>query len=380
MRKKYISVAVIIMVLGYFTCITINSLLISGVIYRYNSVKSIYVGESADYCTLKISSTNEKSMRDIFDTMDILSEYGRIEVVQGISENLTNNGQDTTVEFIPTSFKQEVGWIPPILSGRYFCIEDNDNNQLSIVIGKSVSEKLGLGINDEVDFYNKRYKIIGIMGSEYENTLWDDAVQITINNLPNDYTDKLNKVLTVSSGSDRKLNFRVIFRITQENFDNVKGDIQAKFKSLDIEFKEEEKTIDGSVLWSEIREVVFDSLPILIVSIITIRNISYLWIQNRKYEIAIRKILGGTNNLIQKEIIREVIGIGIVSMLFSLLLQRLLEKYFESTMLEIGLSLQVSYGTFIICSIVTLIIGWISIRKPLNLIIDMKPIEILKDE
>lgn len=109
-------------------------------------------------------------------------------------------------------------------------------------------------------------------------------------------------------------------------------------------------------------------------------NISYLWIQDRKYEIAIRKILGGTNNLIQKEIIREVIGIGIVSMIFSLLLQRLLEKYFESTMLEIGLSLQVSYGTFIICSIVTLIIGWISIRKPLNLIIDMKPIEILKDE
>ncbi|NLK95272.1 MAG: hypothetical protein GX275_08795 [Clostridiales bacterium] len=380
MRKQYKSLAVFIMILGYFICITINSLLVSGVIYRYNSSKSIYVGKSTDYSIIEISSSKEKSKDEVFQALDILSEYGRFDVIQGVNEKLQNNVDDTLVELIPTSYKEDKEWLPPILYGTYFSSVDSTNEEASIVIGKSVAEKLSVGINDNVIFYEKSYKVIGILGSEYENTLWDNVAQIPINNLPDNYLDKFNEILHVYRNEENKLNFKLLLRVNQERSKEVINEIDTKLQELSIEIKKEEATQEISVVWSDIKEVVSDSLPILIVSIITISNISNFWIKNRKDEIAIKKVLGGTNYIIQREIRREVIVVGIISTVISFIAQRLLEKYLEPTMLNIGLSLQVSYGTFIVCFLITLFVGYISVRRPINLIVDMKPIEILTGE
>lgn len=249
-------------------------------------------------------------------------------------------------------------YIPNIIRGRYFNLEDFDLSTPVAVIGKNMIKNI-LKKNDiEYILINDiEYEVIGIMGGE--DSLLNDKFIINFN----DYN------------LDNSINEESFYQIENNEsliLNNLKKDLSLlddKIKILEDSSLNIINPISGYVKYR-----IYYLAFIFIIFIISTINISNFYMSKREKEIGILKAIGIRNSRIYLKIILEYEIISILSFLMGLLIHYLLYVCIYNKQLYYN----IDFKNLVIIVIISLIVGFIGCYIPLVKLIKTSPIKIMK--
>lgn len=169
--------------------------------------------------------------------------------------------------------------------------------------------------------------------------------------------------------------------VTYINKNINKEEIVGDIKKLDLQGIGGGKlSIDEVNLKSDEKgEINFIPIIIVVVSFINVCTFSLMWITSRKREIALYKAIGANNLEIFKILIIEIIGISIISFVVALIIQQGV-NYFVNANNLIGKYIFIDFITLIKCSLVILIMSFLSVLPSYITSTYYKPAEVLKEE
>lgn len=261
---------------------------------------------------------------------------------------------------IPTMYNENIEWRPNIIYGRLLTLEESLSNEKTAVIGyelyKNLFPNTSFNADLEIDLYGTTYKIIGVIGRTKRYSPQNNQIIIPYKNYFDFYIEEpdLNQILIYIKGHQELINF-------DSNFSNL-------------------NLVDSPIYINDIRiplKLIFViGILLLLTTIINQSNLFSFWINNRKKELLVKKILGATNFSIVMDILKEIIFISITSTFLALCLQ-----YFIQLKLNPLLSdyeLKVTLLNFNIALLVSIIVSIISSIIPIRLILSMDITEELK--
>lgn len=378
--KNKLLVLLLIMV-GYILCITIISMMANQIVLDIKIHDNINMGNSDKRSILSIlSDYNTDFDGDPIDVIREVSNYGKVDVLRLGTDNISSDGYSAEAQICPVLFHQNTDWTPLLAEGRYFSPEECSNGSSNILVGKNVASKLKVGIGSNVDFYGKEFEVIGILGPKYVKDQWDDVVSISLKALPDGYNKKLRNTLVDSSTSNKMLKLQMVLRINNDKLAEVSDKITTLFKSCKLKIDKIDHSDWRYSSASDIMATVLVLIPIMVVAVFNVVNISFFWIMDRKREITIKKALGANNKFIIATVRKEMMTIGLLSAVLSLILQGTCVSIFETKLNKAGLSLQISWVTFVVGVAVALFLGYIASILPTEKIVNMEPAEALRYE
>lgn len=255
-------------------------------------------------------------------------------------------------------------WKPNLLSGSYFNNKDYDNKNIAVV-GKNLESSCFWEAGRQYITINKeKYLVTGIMGRENREVMWNRMIYLPIECMETNLLNKLTE--------DKQINLLVTSKkiMTILDKDSIMNDFTNRFKNITITniYSGEEKNN------SSVQNVVLISILIFIVSIVNVMAMTLFWIIDRRKEIAVRKVLGFTNEDIINLIIKEMISIGILAVFCSIIIQLVLNIAINSWL---NMNLVIKMNNLIISIIVVLVSVFITSIAPIKIILKIKLTEIL---
>lgn len=368
-------------VFGYFLCITILSLVINAIELDKRDEEDWSQGKQGTVSYLIVGNYVSSSFTGKpIDVINEFSKYGKVDI-QDLPNQIVSVGKKLCQsQVIPTVYTKETDFIPIIIEGRYISIEESMRGDNVAVIGKDLSKSLGVGVNGKVKFYNKEYRVVGIFGPEFKMGAWDKVFCISVNGLPQDYMDVLNRSWVEESDKRKSLNLYLTFRVKDAEKKQIYGQIMSEMKSYNLYIDESKDSVESTFTNDDVSNTVKNGIPIIIVALFNVLNISFFWIMDRKNEITIKKVLGATDKFIMNRIREELLLISILSALLSFVTQSILYRKFEPFMNRMGWSFKLSWMTFICCIVVAIVLGYLSTIIPAKKIVAMKAAESLRNE
>ncbi|MFA9397693.1 MAG: ABC transporter permease [Clostridiaceae bacterium] len=385
-KKK--GATLVIAIFGYFLCITIMSIMINQVIL-YNKIwNNAKMGKVSNYVFAVVTSNLKEEFDG--DPMDMINEYakkGKVDIIGLGESDILSKDNNAKVQVIPTLFYKKTDWTPALIKGRYLTPEESIKGTPVVVIGKNIANDLKVDIGDTVEFYDMKYKVIGVMGFKYANQLsdsgkWDDVFVISLNGLPENYLNIFKeKTIKTQQNGKKYLGYRMIFRIKANQFEEVTNQINNDSNNKSVEISNTQSNQYGETsVFMDVKKTIYIAIPIIFVALFNVINISLFWIMDRKKEITIKKCIGATNKLMIKTMRIELMSIGIVATILSFLVQKLLENKLELFLNKFELSLQFSWVSFVISILMALGIGYLTTILPARKILSMEPAEALRYE
>jgi len=378
-KNKFVVLLVIIV--GYFLCITITSMMINQLVLSEKEAKNSSFGGQKNYSIVSLSNTAGTDFKG--NPVDIINEfakYGKVDVLKLNSETISTDKDSVAAFICPTSFMKKTDWTPLLGSGRYLTSEECSNGSSLILVGKKIAIKLKINVEDSIEFYGKKYRVIGIMGTNNMISSWDDLICMPFNSLPKNYLNVIKEKVVENTGGLNNLKIQIIFRVKQSKYEEVKNEILSNLNYNNLKVEKTETIPFISSLSEQAPKTILILIPIIITALFNVVNISFFWIMDRKKEITIKKALGATNKSIISSIRNELLAIGLTATILSFIVQVLLESTFESYLYKIGMSLEFSWITFAICILLALGLGYLTTILPADKILSMKPAEALRYE
>lgn len=368
-------------VFGYFLCITILSLVINAIELERRDQENWSQGKQGTVSYLTVGNYISSSFTGKpIDVINGFSKYGKVDI-QDLPNQIVSVGKKLCQsQIIPTVYTKETDFIPIINEGRYISIEESMRGDNVAVIGKDLSKSLGVGVNGKVKFYNKEYRVVGIFGPELKMGAWDKVFCISVNGLPKDYMDVLNRSWVEELDKRKSLNLYFTFRVKDAEKKQIYDQIKSEMKSYNLYIDESKENWEDTTAYENFRDIAKNGIPIIIVALFNVLSISFFWIMDRKNEITIKKVLGATNKFIMNRIRRELLLISILSALLSFITQTILYRKFEPFINRIGWSFKLSCRTFICCIVVAIVLGYLSTIIPAKKLVGMKAAEALRNE
>ncbi len=378
-KKKLI---LIVALLSYFLCITIMSILLNQVAFDRKIAKNVSMGYEENYSVVDVKSNKGKNIE--FKTVEILDKYaayGKVDVLGLGNSSIGYGSNHTDAEVCPTLFYKKPDWTPALIKGRYMTVEESAKGLPVLLLGKNTASIIKADLGSEVDFYGKKYKVIGILGMKYFHSDWDNSLVISLKGLPPDYiTEFEEKTMKADNNGSKVLDFRMVYRIDDDSYEKTINQANKELNNSVITTVPNTTSFGGRSLFVDIQRSMLITIPIIIVAVLNVINISLLWVMDRKREITIKKALGATDALIIKKMRNELMSIVVIAIALSFIVQKLLEESLESILFKLELSLQFSMLSFIISIIVSLGIGYLTTIIPARKILLMEPCEALRYE
>lgn len=370
-----------IIVSGYVITILAISMLISDIQNKILTYSQSNFGKSGERSAVFLFSDVEKNYN--YNTIDILKylgKFGEINVLKIGTEVFKSGTKTVQGEITPYYFEKQSNWEPMIYKGRHLTAQECMDNSKSVVIGYKIAQDLGVNVNDKINFYGSNYTVVGIMGKKNLSTNFDKAVYIPIGALPKEYLSNFEQKVTSSNGENCSLKIYLLFRV---NDSALKGDLSNLTKKFGKNTFHYEISQDVNLHedFSDIMiNIVLICLPLLIVALVNVINISIYWVSSRKKEISIKKVIGANDKFIRKSIEKDMIFVAIVSAIVSMLVQFILYLKLEPIVNNYGFSFNLTWLNFIIALIVSYGVGYLASIIPVEKSLDMNPADALKIE
>lgn len=378
-KNKYFNLFII--VLGYVLCITIMSLVINFYILNKKNSENDQQGKKENFSFVLVRSNPSKGFQgNVIDVITEFSKYGKADVLKLRNSIVSLGKKQAEAQIIPTEYRKDTDFIPMITSGRYISIDESVRGDKVAVIGKSLAKSLGVGVNGKVKFFGEEYKIIGILGPEFKESVWDKVFTTSVKGLPKSYLSILNDSCTEQSDKNKILNLNLTFRVKNSERQKVFDEISNSMNKYGVQIIESFGDMMDGGLGNAVFGITVITIPIIIAALFNVLNISFFWIMDRKKEITIKKVMGATNEYIIKRIRIELILISLISACASFIIQNILYRYFEQFIENTGLSFKLSVGTFIVCTIIAVMLGYLSTIIPTKKIVSMEAAEALRYE
>lgn len=233
-----------------------------------------------------------------------------------------------------------------ILEGRFFTNEDFKEDNNLAVIGKNVLKYTTLENNKRYILRGlDKYEVIGIIGKEELSSRYDDTILYNLNSVLKDNENLYRNTWWIDSETISRIDLEEIIK----NVDN-NGLIQ-------VDTMEDSSPNPLNQAIKGLKTLIINfTLIILCVLLTLIMSILY-WIDNISLEIGIRKNYGATNKDIFLDIVKRYILISIISIIVSLIFEKVL---FKIKFLEL-LNYKISYINIILSSVFVIIVGVIFI-------------------
>ncbi|MGL5414027.1 MAG: FtsX-like permease family protein [Clostridium sp.] len=243
-------------------------------------------------------------------------------------------------------------------SGIGFNGEDIKNNENEVMISKILeNEKEMIEINGFEEGI-RTFKVKGVFDDLEKNIVFSNKI----------FFEKVGEE-NLSFGLFRifirgeKENLERSIRILKDNITNAKISI--------FDYMKEDRS-------EEVTAFLEATMLILIITIINSIGITAFWINSRKKELAIRKALGGKNSDLRKLYLKELIFIGIISMMIAWCSYICISEFYSGYVL--GLSLKFNILTFIQASGLVLIVAFLISIPSLIYLSNLNVIEVLRGE
>lgn len=261
---------------------------------------------------------------------------------------------------IPILYNKNVKWKPNLIFGRYMTLNESLTNEKIAIVGYEVYKQL---FNDEkfipdrkINIYGTEYKIIGVIGRLKRYAPQNYQIQIPYKNYFSIYEEEVD------------LNNIPIF---------IKGNIELNLENTNFpELSLIDKPIYKNDIKIPLKLVILIGILILLATIINESNIFSLWLLSRKKEIAIKKALGATNNILLLETLLETLLLSIISIGLSLIIQYVICKKLNNILYSYELN--ITFLNFIISVTIAISIALITTLVPCNIIFSTNPSNELK--
>lgn len=367
-----------IIVVGYVISILVVSVLISSIQKKAFEYNQSNFGKLEDRTAIYIHTEDNGLYQN--NTINILKELGKTSEVDVLKLDIEEFVKDRKVsqgQVVPFYYEKKTDWQPALYSGRFITPEECKDDSKRVILGRAIADELKVNIGDSIDFYNNKYMVTGIIGKNYMDTNFDRVAYIPIGSLPEGYISKFNGKTIARNGDKSQLSINVLFRVNESRIKDILGDLSKKFNnnfSYDVQ-----NDINLTVPFSQVfTDVVVISLPLLIVALINIINISIFWIDGRKKEISIKKVLGANDAYMKRSVEKDMLLVAAISSMLALLVQILLLNFAEPVVNKYGFTFNLSWINFTVSIGLALFIGYFASLIPVEKTLDMNPADAIK--
>ncbi|MBW6411506.1 ABC transporter permease [Clostridium weizhouense] len=327
---------------------------------------------------IDFTENNLELKKNINSIINNITNIGEVQIINLDSLEI-NNDLKLKSTVVLTMFKEKSNWHIPIIEGDFFNESNFKNNEKVVIIGKNLADKLfpnGIDDNSKVEILNEKYKVIGISGRENRATQWDDVIYIPYNtcsellNINGQDRNSITLVLRTKS-TDREYVQSKVTTILDDQLKNTSCSYNIDFDYLENR--------NNSNIFNSIFGTLFIAGTILVIVVINVINLSRFWILNRRKEICIKKLLGELDSNIIYSIIVESIIIATFSMCIALFIQYIIPIIFKNMLSNIGFNCIPSIFNVLGSFLVACICGIISSIVPIKEMMNMQPIEALRN-
>ncbi|WP_333860503.1 ABC transporter permease [Clostridium sp.] len=267
-------------------------------------------------------------------------------------------------------FYSKPNWTYPIYSGRYYDVKDIETAAKVTLIGKDLDKyTYKKNYKKYLKIYGEEYEVIGLIGKNKTDTPWDSRVLLPISSIP-----KMIRSEFETSGVINCILHNNNITPT-DDYNMIKRNVLSYNPNAIIQVSELESKNDviANVVGNN-DMLLYISVLIYLISLINSINITSYWINDRKFEIGVRKAFGHTNFNIASLLFLEIILINLVSCLLSLLIQLILNCFTENIL---GYTTKVYVTNFIISLIVIFVSSFITSIIPIYKSLKIEPIEVI---
>ena len=359
-KNKLLFIIFLIITLVIYICL-------NNVIGCFINLQESLTNYSQDTVSFEIEgAVNNISMKNIIDS--VANEKSFIEF---------NMKEKMEEEYMVSSmFRGEYSQMKiPLKDGRLFSLEDYKKHNFTMIVKDNVYDSLKeqnlINVSDGkeyIDYCGDKYEIIGIIDSDKANSYSDIYINI--------YSAIDNKKIidTVSSycfiydcGKDTKSNLKRMSDMYQN--------IQIKITDI----VNEQNPIVSSIDFNRI--YVFAMILIMIISFITITNISTYWIREKTKELAVRKLVGAHNSSLAIMTMNTYLTVCILGMISGGIIFEVLKR---EGILKLFINYETKFSDDLIIFLVSLIIlilfSLLILIKPIVKVCKLQINEVIRGE
>ncbi len=361
----------IFMILGLVMSMLIFSIGNSFVASLINAKEIKQNASPPDGTQIYINTKNADALS--FDTMISILKYLSDDDGAIINNLMVESERVNT--FTPVSaewFTQDNGWHYPLSEGRYYTAREIEKGKNVILIGRELLTRTQIKNQKRMlTLEGKDYEVIGIVGIQNQQTLWDNRIFMPVTALPESLKKQVNEtsdlsMIIYSNSEDSELIIEKLKKLGDNFLLPFSVQIIGKLKTEDI----------LSNIGSAQPSIIYIAILGYFIAFIYATNIVLFWVNKRKYEIGLRKAFGYRNTQIIGLIIREMIGFSFLALCISFLLQLLLYYTIGEIM---GYTLKI-YSLNLILGVIMVIVTAILVSIiPLKRILKITPSEVLRE-
>ena len=307
------------------------------------------------------------------DLINVISKSDGIILGENIG---IDKGNNESIAGYAIYFNKSCFNIPPILTGRFFTVNDFNKDEPIALIGKNLREMLITKDNKKYLFYdNTYYRIIGIMGYKNKSSIYDKKFAVNLNAIlsdPEKFSRDLNKVMW--RVDNRNSNARNSIKDIYNGLSKVNKNIQIQIENQNSRFS------PLTTAFNVNKDLITSLIIFILVLFFNIINVSLFWVSEMKKEIGVRKALGGTNKSIALKIMFKYEIIGITAAFSALMLHVILSKY-TNIIKMFGIyygDASVSLVSILALTAFSLVIGFMASLIPIRQILKMEISDIIR--
>ncbi|EMT46105.1 ABC transporter permease [Anoxybacillus flavithermus] len=304
-------------VLGLVISLLMISVGISSINYSHLLQQQLEQYAPPHATRLMVAFSHEPTWNDLFRLFDNIDKETGI-ILEGVA--LVHDGMPIMVT--PEHLKESVEPRLPIKEGRYFTEKEIRTGEKVALIGSQWKKDTTVIENERyIVLSGERYKCIGIIGIKGESSkLLDSQVLIPMMSIPSSVISKLlsQQQITLTLYNAKKDTYK----------DEKLIRMQAKklFPQASIDSFPYEAQLSFRI---DIGDRLMLIVLIYLLSLVNVVNLSFYWVEERIYEIGIRKAFGYTNRDIVFMIFSEMVVLCSIAVVLGYGLQWIFLNIFE---------------------------------------------------
>ncbi len=249
------------------------------------------------------------------DSLDQLEDDTGL-IFTGLNGFLDNADPNQKISLRAEWFKSDLNWKYILMDGRYYSPKEVMNAQPVVLLGKDLQKySVREGARDIVMVSGRKYEVIGILGKANEKTNWDNTIVMPVTALPEETKGSIESSRAISMILHKES------KMPMSELSLLENDLKVAYNGSQLQAEEVQKELDYlSMALTNPDFVQVLSVLVYVLALINSVNVTSFWMNERKYEIGVRKAFGHTNFTIMKLLMAEmlllisisaVVGIGI---------------------------------------------------------------------
>jgi putative ABC transport system permease protein len=305
----------------------------------------------------------------------------QIELIKRISGNsgvivgnqyLYLNGSTQKYSLTAIFYQAECQWTYPYYDGRYFKPAEINQGANVVLIGQDL-----LGFthqeNDRtyLEIEGQAYEVIGCIGVKDQFTTWDSRILMPLTSVPESTRSEIETTgCAMILFNDKQLPMEDFYTLR----DTIIG-MDTDAVILANELSADQENILLTLLLQQDTLVTF-TLLMYVIALINLVNITSYWIDDRRYEIGVRKAFGHNNLQIAVMLFSEMLLVLLTGCIIAIGLHLLLQQTLRG-ILE-GYPLTVTYANWLTAISFTLASSLAATLLPIVKAMKIQPIEIMR--